>query len=325
MQADKRDKSLAQNEPGGQSERGQNEPGDQFDPAQNDLLTDNEVRTIKKNKRTNHACKKLDCTDLENSAQELDAGMGIISDDDPALASSGVRAEHAQPALRPNRAPSRSENSERRVHSTEVGLQKSVYDILACQQEQDVAFSSPPAELFDVSDISPSSGSWEDNMIADDAEEEDTLDGSTETRTSVEFDVRPDREAEHESKFTAAQLPMPAPASSGPDQQGPTSTPNPEAKPKIKYAIQEGPECWFIVEMDKGNKTVGRAPTMEQASVTLLQTNGTPHDRFLASKSDNFCKVFDTSGGFARVVKTCPTIGQAREEAARLSKESLEL
>jgi hypothetical protein len=61
---------------------------------------------------------------------------------------------------------------------------------------------------------------------------------------------------------------------------------------------------------------------MEQASLTALQMSGTPHDRFLASKSYGVCKVFGTRGGFASVVKTCATIEEAREEAARLNKES---
>jgi hypothetical protein len=78
--------------------------------------------------------------------------------------------------------------------------------------------------------------------------------------------------------------------------------------------------CWFI--QDNDGKIVGRAPTGEQAFVTALRMSGTPHDRFLAAKSDGVCKVFDTKGGVASVVKTCATFEEACEEANRLSKES---
>jgi hypothetical protein len=78
--------------------------------------------------------------------------------------------------------------------------------------------------------------------------------------------------------------------------------------------------CWFI--LDKDGKIVGRAPTGEQAFVTALRMSGTPHDRFLASKSYGVCKVFDTKGGVASVVKTCATFEEAREEAKRLSEDS---
>jgi len=95
-----------------------------------------------------------------------------------------------------------------------------------------------------------------------------------------------------------------------------------EAKPACKYSISDGPVCWFIDDED--GKIVGRAPTMEQAYVTALDMSGIPHARFLAFKSDGVCKVFDTQGGVATRVKTCATIEEAREEAARLSKESQE-
>ena len=78
--------------------------------------------------------------------------------------------------------------------------------------------------------------------------------------------------------------------------------------------------CWFI--QDKDGKIVGRAATGEQAFVTALRMNGTPHDRFQAVNAYGVCKVFDTKGGVASVVKTCATFEEACEEAKRLSKES---
>jgi len=113
---------------------------------------------------------------------------------------------------------------------------------------------------------------------------------------------------------------LPTPVSSEPLQQRPAPAPRPEAKPACKYSISQGDVCWFI--QDKDGKIVGRAPTGEQAFVTALRMSGTPHDRFLAAKSDGVCKVFDTKGGVASVVKTCATFEEACEEANRLSKES---
>jgi hypothetical protein len=53
-----------------------------------------------------------------------------------------------------------------------------------------------------------------------------------------------------------------------------------------------------------------------------MQWSGTPFERFNAFRSRGVCKVVDTAGGVVTIVKSCATAEQAREEAARLSKES---
>ena len=279
MQADKREKKVAQNEPQAQ-----------FEPGQDDPLTDNIISTVRDNGLTDHTSKEV-----ENEPQELNAGMEIESND---LASSSDLTEDAQSAFRPNCASSRPEVGGVEDHRNRADLLVPADDTYACQQELDTTASPLSAGLQHASNTSTSSKDWLEGIIADD-EEEDTEDNA-------------------EPVVAAPQQAMPAPA---PAERA-TSAPKPQPKPACKYSISEGPVCWFIE--DKDGKTVARAPTMEQAFLTALQMSGTPHDRFLASKSDGVCKVFDTRGGFARVVKTCATIGEAREEAARLSEERQE-
>ena len=361
MQADKREKSLAQNEPVAQFEPDQNDPVAQFEPDQNDPvaqfeldqndpLTDNIISTTRNNKSTDHASNELDPIDYENEPQELNAGEEIESDDYPDLASSSDLTEDAQSALGPNCASSKPEDGEDKDHSAKADLQKPLNDIAPCQQEPDTTIFRQSAGLLDLSKTSASSRDCIDDIIEDDPVE-GTLDNTIETRTCIkckqtlpasDFPPKkgrptelslwcktclpahlygePDLEHEPETAVAAPQQPMPAPVSSEPDQQRPAPAPKPEAKPACKYGILEGPECWFIV--DKDGNTVARAPTKEQAILTALQMSGTPHDRFLASMSYGFCKVFDTKGGVARTVKTCATVEEAREEAARLNKES---
>lgn len=346
MQADKREKSLAQNEPKGQFEPGQNEPGAQFEPAQDDPLTDNIISIDEDSESTNHTSKEV-----ENEPQELDASIEIESDDHPDLASGGDLTVDAQSALGPNCASSRAEVGGVEDHGNRADLRIPAVDTHACQQELETTTSPLPAGLSDVSNTTASRGDWVDDGIIADDPGEDAEDNAIETREcakskhalpAFEFPPQEGRPAElspwrktslpahlsgeadlghgPKSAVAAPQQAMPAPVSSEPDQRRSAPPPKPEPKPACKYAIAEGPECWFIV--DKDGKTVARAPTMEQAILTALRMNGTPHDRFLASKSNGVCKVFDTRSGFARVVKTCATIEEAREEAARLSKES---
>jgi DNA-binding MarR family transcriptional regulator len=122
MQADKREKKLAQNERVAQ-----------FDPDQNDPLTETVISTGRDNKSTDHASNELDPTDYENEPQELNAGMEIESDDYPDLASSSDLTEDAQSALGPNCTSSDPEDGEDKDHSAKADLQKPPNDIAPCQ------------------------------------------------------------------------------------------------------------------------------------------------------------------------------------------------
>ena len=93
MQAEKREKSLAQNE-----------PQSQFEPGQDDPPADDIIRTVRESKSTDHASKELG-----NKPEELNGGIEIESHDHPDPASSGDLREDAQSALRPNCASSRLE------------------------------------------------------------------------------------------------------------------------------------------------------------------------------------------------------------------------
>jgi predicted transcriptional regulator len=297
-QADKHEKKLAQNEPQAQ-----------IDPSQDDPLTDIIISTVRDNELTDHASKEL-----ENKPQELNAGIEIESDDHPAPASSSEMTEDAQSAVRPSCASAKTKDSKGKDHQ-----QKSPDDPRACQQQPDVSIDSPPAGTWEVPNTSASSGPWvDDGIIADDAEE-DTQGNTIETRAcplNSEADLGPEPKA----AVTAPQQPAPESPLSKPDQPEAPPTPQPEPKPACQYSISEGPECWFVE--DNRGKIVARAATMEQACVKALDMSGKPHDRFLPSKSEGVCKVFDTRGGVLRVVKTCATIEEAIAEAARLSKES---
>ena len=292
MQADKREKSLAQNGPAGQRKRAQNEPVAQFEPGQDDPLADDIIGTEEDEdiELNNHASKEL-----ENKLQELNAGMVIESND---LASSSDLTVDAQSAFRPNCASSRPEVGGVEDHGNRADLLVPADDTYACQQELDTTASPLSAGLQHASNTTTSSKDWLEGIIADDAEE--------------------DTEDNAEPVVAAPQQAMPAPS---PAERA-TSAPKPQPKPARKYSISEGPVCWFIE--DKDGKTVARAPTMEQAYLTALRMSGAPHDRFLATKSEGVCKVFDTAGGVVKIVKTCAKIEEGREEAARLSKESQE-
>jgi hypothetical protein len=347
MQADKREKSLAQNGPAGRRKQAQNEPVAQFEPGQDDPPTDNIISTDEDIESTNHASKELD-----NEPQELDAGIEIESDDHPDPASSGDLRVDAQSALRPNCASSRPEVGGVKDHGMGADLRIPADYAHACQQELDTTASPLSAGLSDVSNTTASPGGWVDDGIIADDPGEDAEDNAIEIRECAKSKLTlpasefPAQEAgrpaelspwcktilpahlrgeadlgdEPQPAVAAPRQAMLAPVSSEPDQRKSAPAPKPEPKPACKYGISQGPVCWFIE--DKDGKTVARAPTMEQAILTALQMNGTPHDRFLASKSDGVCRVFDTRGGVAKVVKTCATTGEAREEAVRLSKES---
>jgi len=334
-------------------------PIDSRNPATNrqdnkQVLTDNRDKPEKASRQkytkdiesTNHASKEL-----ENEPQELNAGMEIESND---LTSRGDLTVDAQSALGPNCALSRPEVGGVEDHMNRADLRIPVDDTHACQQELETITSPLPAGLSDVSNTTASRGDWVDDGIIADDPGEDAEDNTIETRecakskltlpayefpaqeagqpaelspwrkTSLPAHLSGEADLGHgpKSAVAIAQQAIPGPVSSEPDQRRQAPAPKPEAKPKCNYAIQEGPECWFIVDVNKDCKTVARAATMEQASLISLQMNGRPHDRFLASKSDGVCKVFDTAGGVVAIVKTCATIEEAREEAARLSKES---
>jgi hypothetical protein len=261
------------------------------------VLTDNRNKPEKAS-RQKHTRSEIDIEsraskELENKPQGLNAGMEIESTD---LASSGNLPVDAQSALRPNCASSKPEVGGVEDHGNRADLLIPADYTYACQQELDTTTSPLPAGLPQASNTSTSSKDGLEGIIADDAEE--------------------DAEDNAEPVVAVPQQAMPA---TGPAERA-TSAPKPQPKPACKYGISQGPVCWFIE--DKDRKTVARAPTMEQAYVTALDMSETPHARFLAFKSDGVCRVFDTQGGVAKVVKTCATIEEAREEATRLTKES---
>ena len=112
MQADRREKSLAQTDLGAQ-----NDPQAQIEPGQDDPLTDNIISTAESIESTNHASKELDLIDNEDQPQELNAGMEIESDDHLAPASSSDLTVDAQSALRPICASSRLEVGGAQAHA----------------------------------------------------------------------------------------------------------------------------------------------------------------------------------------------------------------
>jgi hypothetical protein len=291
MQAEKREKSLAQNEPQGQFEPGQNEPVAQIEPGQDDPLSENIIGTEEDIELNNYASKELG-----NKPEELIAGIEIESDDHAARASRGDLTVDAQSALRPNCASSRPEVDGVKDHGSRADLRIPVDNIHACQQELDTTTSPPSAGLPHVSNTSTSSKDWLEGIIADDAEE--------------------DTEDNAEPVVAVPQQAMRAPASA----ERATSAPKPQPKPERKFTIEQGPFAWYI--FDKKRNVVDYAPTYEETWLKAMKWSGTPYDRFNAFRSGGIYKVCDTAGGVITVVKTCAIPEEANEEAARLNKES---
>lgn len=279
------------------------------------LLTDN------RNKPENASEQKYtkDIESTNHASKGFDASIVIESDDYQVHASSSDLTVDAQSAVRPSCASAKTKDGDVEEHGNRADLLIPIDDTGACQQELDTTTSPLPAGLSDVSNTTASPGGWiDDGIIADDTE--DDPQGNTIETRACPLNGEADPGHEPEYAVTSLQQPVPESPLSKPDQPEAPPAPTPEPKPACKYRISEGPVCWFIE--DKDGKTVARAPTKEQAILTALRMSATPHDRFLASKSEGVYKVFDTRRGVAKVVKTCATAKEAIEEAERLSKES---